>query len=85
MKRFAAAAIALTIAGAALADVTTLKIGTLAPPDSPWGQVFKVWKRAVSERSSGAIDLQFFWNGQQGDDASGGAVHCACLPLAHAR
>jgi TRAP-type C4-dicarboxylate transport system substrate-binding protein len=68
MKRFAAIAIGLTIAGAAFADATTLKVGTLAPPDSPWGQVFKVWKRAVSERSSGAIDLQFFWNGQQGDD-----------------
>jgi TRAP-type C4-dicarboxylate transport system substrate-binding protein len=63
----AAALIVLTVAGAAFAD-TTLKIGTLAPPDSPWGQVFKVWKRAVAERSSGAIDLQFFWNGQQGDD-----------------
>jgi TRAP-type C4-dicarboxylate transport system substrate-binding protein len=64
----AAFAIAVTMASAAFADATTLKIGTLAPPDSPWGQVFKVWKRAVSERSSGAIDLQFFWNGQQGDD-----------------
>ncbi len=52
----------------AFADAQALKIGTLAPPDSPWGQVFKVWKRAVGERSQGAIDLQFFWNGQQGDD-----------------
>jgi TRAP-type C4-dicarboxylate transport system substrate-binding protein len=71
MRRLAATialcAIAL-FAGAAFADATSLKIGTLAPPDSPWGQVFKVWKRAVSERSAGAIDLQFFWNGQQGDD-----------------
>lgn len=58
----------LALASGAFADPQTLKIGTLAPPDSPWGQVFKVWKRAVSERSSGAIDLQFFWNGQQGDD-----------------
>ncbi len=56
------------LGGTAAADPTALKIGTLAPPDSPWGQVFKVWKRAVSERSAGAIDLQFFWNGQQGDD-----------------
>lgn len=56
------------VASVAFADPQTLKIGTLAPPDSPWGQVFKVWKRAVSERSQGAIDLQFFWNGQQGDD-----------------
>ncbi len=55
-------------AGVAFADTTAIKVGTLAPPDSPWGQVFKVWKRAVSEHSAGAVDLQFFWNGQQGDD-----------------
>jgi TRAP-type C4-dicarboxylate transport system substrate-binding protein len=58
----------LTLAGVALADPMSLKIGTLAPPDSTWGQVFRVWKRAVAERSHDAIDLQFFWNGQQGDD-----------------
>lgn len=63
----AVAALAL-LTSAALADPQALKIGTLAPPDSPWGQIFKVWKRAVTERSRGAIDLQFFWNGQQGDD-----------------
>jgi TRAP-type C4-dicarboxylate transport system substrate-binding protein len=58
----------LALGGAAMADPTSLKIGTLAPPDSPWGHVFKVWRRAVRDRSGGALDLQFFWNGQQGDD-----------------
>jgi len=58
----------LLLASPALADPQTLKIGTLAPPDSPWGQVFKVWKHAVSERSHGALELQFYWSGQQGDD-----------------
>ena len=24
-------------------DGITLKIGTLAPAESPWGQVFKIW------------------------------------------
>jgi TRAP-type transport system periplasmic protein len=52
------------------ADTTTLKIGTLAPPDSPWGQVFKVWKKGVEDRSGGSLQLQFFWSGQQGDDAT---------------
>jgi len=59
----------------------SLKIGTLAPAESPWGQVFKTWQRAVRERTklpagqkseSGhayALDLAFFWNGQQGDEA----------------
>ncbi len=65
----AAAALA-TSASEAHADTTTLKIGTLAPPDSPWGQVFKVWKKGVEDRSAGALQLQFFWSGQQGDDAA---------------
>jgi TRAP-type C4-dicarboxylate transport system substrate-binding protein len=65
---FAAAALVLTatkIAGAA-----TLKVGTLAPAESPWGQVFKVWQKGVKERTNGAVELQFFWNGQQGDEVA---------------
>ncbi len=50
-------------------DATTLKVGTLAPGESPWGQVFKVWAKGVNERTHGALSLQFFWNGQQGDEA----------------
>ncbi|HSQ62253.1 MAG TPA: TRAP transporter substrate-binding protein DctP, partial [Polyangiaceae bacterium] len=61
---------ALAMAGDAQADATTLKIGTLAPGESPWGQVFKVWKKAVAERSGGNLDLQFFWNGTQGDESA---------------
>ena len=57
-------------ASSANADATTLKIGTLAPPDSPWGQVFKVWQQGVDQRSGGNLKLQFFWNGQQGDDVA---------------
>jgi TRAP-type C4-dicarboxylate transport system substrate-binding protein len=60
----------------------SVKIGTLAPAESPWGQVFKTWQRAIRERtklpngqktSDGkeyALDLNFFWNGQQGDEAA---------------
>jgi TRAP-type C4-dicarboxylate transport system substrate-binding protein len=58
----------MCFAASAHADATTVKIATLAPPDSPWGQVFKVWQRAVTARSSGALELQFYWSGQQGDD-----------------
>jgi len=54
----------------AQADPVTLKFGTLAPPESPWGRVFKVWARATEERSHGAVQLQFFWNGTQGDEAA---------------
>jgi TRAP-type C4-dicarboxylate transport system substrate-binding protein len=47
-----------------------IKIGTLAPASSPWGQVFKVWAEAVTKKSDGKVELQFFWNGQQGDEGS---------------
>lgn len=47
-----------------------LKIGTLAPKSSPWGQVFSVWEKAVQEKSGGRLELQFFNNGQQGDEAA---------------
>jgi TRAP-type C4-dicarboxylate transport system substrate-binding protein len=73
-KKLALAALAAALLFAAprvaRADATVLKIGTLAPPESPWGQVFKVWKKGVEDRSGGALQLQFFWNGQQGDDAA---------------
>jgi TRAP-type C4-dicarboxylate transport system substrate-binding protein len=52
------------------ADTTTLTVGTLAPAESPWGKVFKVWRKAVGLRTNGALDLQFFWNGQQGDEGA---------------
>lgn len=47
-----------------------LKIGTLAPKSSPWGQVFSVWEKAVKEKSGGRIELQFFYSGQQGDEGA---------------
>src|SRR5580698_5653132 len=51
-------------------DSTTLKVGTLAPAESPWGQVFKIWAKGVNARTNGALSLQFFWNGQQGDEGA---------------
>src|SRR4051812_18730425 len=47
-----------------------IKIGTLAPGASPWGQVFKVWEEAVKKKSDGKITLHFFYNGQQGDEGA---------------
>ena len=47
-----------------------IKIGTLAPAASPWGQVFKIWAEAVKKRSNEGVELQFFWNGQQGDEGA---------------
>jgi TRAP-type C4-dicarboxylate transport system substrate-binding protein len=47
---------------------TTLKIGTLAPQDSPWGREFKAWAAAVSADTGGEVTLDFAWNGQAGDE-----------------
>lgn len=47
-----------------------LKIGTLAPEHSPWGQVFSVWAKAVAKKTDGRLEMQFFWNGQQGDEGA---------------
>lgn len=46
----------------------TISIATLAPASSPWGKVFKVWEEAVKKKSDGKLELQFFYNGQQGDE-----------------
>ncbi len=54
--------------GTARADGTVLKVGTLAPANSPWGNVFKVWQKGINQRTNGAIQIQFFWSGQQGDE-----------------
>ncbi|CAN5442680.1 TRAP transporter substrate-binding protein [soil metagenome] len=65
-----ALAFCLGLSRRASAEPTVLKVATLAPPDSPWGQVFKIWKKSVEDRSGGNLQLQFFWSGQQGDDAT---------------
>ena len=61
----AAAALAL---GPSAQAATTLKIGTLAPQDSPWGKEFKAWARAVATDTGGEVNLDFQWNGQAGDE-----------------
>lgn len=63
-----AAGIGLGFAGEAQAADHTVKIGTLAPKSSPWGKVFNTWAKAVSEKSSGKLEIQWFYNGQQGDE-----------------
>jgi TRAP-type C4-dicarboxylate transport system substrate-binding protein len=59
----------MSVAGEARA-AEVIKIGTLAPAASPWGQIFKVWADAVSKKSDGRLELQFFFNGQQGDEGA---------------
>ncbi len=70
MVRRLALAATFLFAASANADPVTLRFGTLAPPESPWGRVFKVWARATDERSQHAVQIQFFWNGTQGDEGA---------------
>jgi len=64
-----AAIVGLTgFASEAHAATTTIKISTLAPPDSPWGHEFKRWASDVSKDTNGELQLDFQWNGQAGDE-----------------
>jgi TRAP-type C4-dicarboxylate transport system substrate-binding protein len=62
-----AIAAVMAIAGGASA-ATTLKIGSLAPADSPWGKGFKRWAADVAAATNGELQLDFQWNGQAGDE-----------------
>ena len=62
------ATMALLLGAAKVARADSLKIGTLAPADSPWGQVFKVWARNVDQRSNSALSLDWQWGGTAGDE-----------------
>jgi TRAP-type C4-dicarboxylate transport system substrate-binding protein len=50
------------------AEPVKLKIGSLVPRESPWGQVLRVWAKAVKEKTKGEVELEFFWNATQGDE-----------------
>ncbi len=70
MMLLAALTVVMASQAARADEGTVLKIGTLAPAESPWGQVFKIWTKGLNERTNGALQLQFFWNGQQGDEGA---------------
>jgi TRAP-type C4-dicarboxylate transport system substrate-binding protein len=67
---FGVLAILVGLAPKDAAAAEVLKIGTLAPQQSPWGKVFQVWQTAVKTKTNGALELQFFYNGQQGDEGA---------------
>ena len=60
--------VTLLVASGTAEAATTLKIGTLAPQDSPWGREFKAWAAAVAADTGGDVTLDFAWNGQAGDE-----------------
>jgi TRAP-type C4-dicarboxylate transport system substrate-binding protein len=64
---FVAVAALIAFAGVAEAG-TVLKIGTLAPADSPWGKGFKKWANDINAATNGDLQLDFQFNAQAGDE-----------------
>lgn len=58
------------VSSMALAEPVTLKVGSLAPRESPWGNVLRVWVKAVKEKTKGEVVLEMYWNATQGDEAA---------------
>ena len=50
------------------ADPIVLKVGSVAPRESPWGAVLRVWQKAVKEKTKGEVTIEIFWNATQGDE-----------------
>lgn len=60
--------VCLVSVGAFAGEPVTLKFSSLAPRESPWGQVLRTWGKAVHEKTKGEVELEFFWNSTQGDE-----------------
>lgn len=50
------------------ADTHKLRVATLAPKNSTWGKVFKVWRKALSQKSGGKLELEVYYNASQGNE-----------------
>jgi TRAP-type C4-dicarboxylate transport system substrate-binding protein len=56
--------------GERAAQATTIvKIGTLAPANSPWAKGFKKLAADIASDTNGELQLDFQWNAQAGDEA----------------
>jgi len=49
---------------------TKLRVATLAPKNSAWGKVFKVWAKAMDQKSGGKLQLDIYYNAVQGNEDS---------------
>jgi len=70
--RIAAAVLAviacLFVAAPSRADTHKLRVASLAPKNSTWGKVFKVWQKALSKKSNGQLELEVYYNASQGNE-----------------
>lgn len=67
-RRWAVVVVAAVALQAWAAEPVVLKMGSLAPRESPWGLVLRAWAKAVKEKTGGEVTLEFYWNGTQGDE-----------------
>ncbi len=63
------AAVTATFATEASAK-SSLRVATLAPKNSAWGKVFKIWEKAVRKKTDDKLKLKIYYNGVQGDEGS---------------
>ncbi|MEZ4224693.1 MAG: TRAP transporter substrate-binding protein DctP [Polyangiaceae bacterium] len=65
--------------------VRKIRIATLAPKNSAWGKVFKVWQQAIDKKTKGKLALDVYFNAVQGNEQSmvsklkGGQLDVAAL------
>jgi TRAP-type C4-dicarboxylate transport system substrate-binding protein len=61
---------AASLAVAPSASAETLRIAMLAPKNSAWGKIFKVWQTAVKKRTDDKLSLEIYYNAVQGMEDS---------------
>lgn len=59
---------ALTLASTDAMAAATLRIATLAPKNSAWGKVFKVWEKALEQKTKGGLEVEIYYNAVQGNE-----------------
>jgi TRAP-type C4-dicarboxylate transport system substrate-binding protein len=67
--RSSAFGVAILLCGSAFA-AESIRLATLAPKASTWGKVLSVWQKAVEAKTEGALTLDVYYNGVQGDEKS---------------
>jgi len=65
-----ASAVSLALAPRRAHATEIIKIGTLAPKASLWGHVYRIWEKAVEEKSGGRLKIEVYYNGIQGDEGT---------------
>jgi TRAP-type C4-dicarboxylate transport system substrate-binding protein len=71
IRKLAAAVIAASFATAGIAQATTtIRVGTQAPKESPWGKLFSTWSKAVDKKTDGQVQITWLWNGTAGPESN---------------